>query len=55
MTQFNAILLSFYVEDPATFLPSLFWGPYFPLRTAYLFSCGTEKYFKVCIITSLRV
>ena len=30
----------------------VFWGPYFPLGTACLFSYGKNKQFCVCIITS---
>ena len=38
--------LFIYVADPATFLASnSFLGPYFPLRTASLFSYGRNKCF----------
>ena len=43
--QLHAVLLCLYAADPATFLTSVFWGPYFPLRTACLFSCGKYSYF----------
>ena len=38
---------------PPFHLQTVFWGPSFPLRTACLFTCEKDKYFWVCIITSL--
>ena len=35
----------FYVADPATSPAPEFWGPYFPLRAACLFSHRKNKYF----------
>ena len=46
--------LTFYVADPAIFPAShSVLGYYFLLTTACLFSFITDKYFRVCIITSL--
>ena len=43
---FYAVLLCLYVADPATFLTSnRVLGPYFPLRTACLFSYGKKCIF----------
>ena len=40
-TQFHTVLLCLNLADSATFLTSaVFWGPYFPLRTACL--CGYQ-------------
>ena len=40
-TQFHTVLLCLHLADPATILASnCILGPYFPLRTACLFSYG---------------
>ena len=48
------VLLCLYVADPATFLASnSALGPYFPLRTSCLFTCGENTDSWLCSITSL--
>ena len=48
--QFHTVLLCLYVADPATFLASnSVWGPYFPLRTASLFSYGNKMPVLYCL------
>ena len=36
---------------------TVFWGPYFPLRTACLFSCGKRKYFSFyyCLVVNNKI
>ena len=37
---------------PAFQLQTVFWVPYFPPRTACLFTYGKKKFVRVCVITS---